>query len=201
MKNKIFIIIPIFIFILSNFNYAQKVHFSIDTGLSLFTGEGSEYWNPGFSIGGNIFFPLSKNILLGGRIAYSRWTPDVFELTREYTGLGIQWDILGSATVLDITPIIRGLIPLDERKTSNLLLQAGAGLFVINLKARVGGRFLWLYVEERIDESDTKFGILLGGGLVIGKLKKIRFEIFPLFHITFNEKTTKYFTINAGIGF
>jgi len=126
----------------------------------------------------------------------------VFELTKEYSGLGIEWNISGSATIVDIAPIVRGLIPVGESKNINLFVQGGAGLFIVNLKAKVGGRYLWYYLEIPVEESENKFGLLIGGGLIISKGRIVNFEVFPLYHITFGEdKNSYYFTINLGIGF
>jgi len=62
---KLLIVVFICIFIPS-INFAQQIMFSVDGGFSMLSGEGSEYWKSGFSIGGNILFPISKHILLGG---------------------------------------------------------------------------------------------------------------------------------------
>lgn len=198
MVKKTIVTIIAFTFIIlltSSTSYAQGISFSLNGGISKAVGEGSEDWKFGISFGGNGFFPVSPNMLIGGRIAYNRWTPDV---TRwEENESWAEWEASGSATIIEIIPSIRLLAPFSETRSTNFFGQAGFGLFLLNMDAKItgtseGSKFYATFA----DQSESKTGISLGGGLSLGKRRSKRFEFLVLYHIIFTEEeSTKYYSI------
>lgn len=71
--------------------HTQNLSYAPNFGISKAVGEESEYWKAGFSVGANLFYSLSNNFLLGGRIAYNRLSPNgekIFEsYYNDYTNL------------------------------------------------------------------------------------------------------------------
>ncbi len=194
-----------FIILLTSFtSYAQEMSFSANGGISKPVGDGSEYWNLGFSVGGNGFYPVSPNISIGGRIAYNKWTPDEDEIIKSVSAIdpGIKWDISGSATIIEIIPSLRVLASPFINQSVNLFGQLGLGLFLFNLESKVKGTYMGSTYDVSIDDSETKVGISIGGGLTIGEKGNAQFEILPLYHIIFTEdESTKYFSVNIGVLF
>ena len=184
-----FIILPT-----AGVSYAQEMPFIVSGGISKMVGEGSEYWNTGFSVGGSRFYPVSSIFYLGGRFAYNRWTPNEKELTKEFAGYGIDWDISGSATIYEVVPSIRISEPMANTQSGNFFVQLGLGYFLVSLNAIVRGYYMGRSVEASIEDSGDKFGLNLGGGFFVGKIGSIRFEVLPLYYIIFTEdETSKYF--------
>jgi len=165
-------------------------------------GTGSEYWNPGFSIGGNAFYPVAPSLAVGGRIAYNRWTPDEEALTAPFAGYGIDWDISGSASIVEFVPAIRIAPPTPPNQSINFFGQFGFGLFQMNFTARVRGTYAGQTVETFSEDSEMKTGFSLGGGITVGGGKRLGFEILPLYHIILTEgESTKYFSVAVGVVF
>ena len=122
MLKKIFIsaIVFPFIFLTATTCYSQKISFSAKGGVSKAVGKGNENWNLGLSVGSNIFFYLNQNIVLGGRLAYNRWTPNEKLLTSAYNDVILVWNISGSASFLEIVPSIRILTSIADTKSINI---------------------------------------------------------------------------------
>ena len=192
------------IFITVGISYAQEMSFSANGGISNPVGDGSEYWNLGVSIGGNLFRSVSPNFSFGGRVAYNRWTPDEDKLLESVAGIdpGISWDISGSATIIELVPSIRLLAPMGENQSASIFGQLGLGYFLLNMNAEVKGSYLGTTHEVSMDESESEVGLSVGGGLAIGEKGRTQFEILPLYHIIFTEdETTKYFSVSLGVIF
>jgi len=171
--------------------------FSAGGGFSNLTGDSGEYWKPGFYLNGSFFYPVASSVSIGGCVAYHRWTPDEEKLTEPYSGYGIDWDISGSATSLEIVPSVR--LTLAKANSFEFFTQAGAGLSMIKLDAKVEATYLWQHLEESIDKQENRPCLLFGGGAVLGKEGSIQFEISALYHIVFSkDDRTNYFS--AGIG-
>lgn len=186
---------------LSQASFKPKASFSIGGGISSPVGEGSQYWNSGISINANGFGYLSRNILLGGYISFNRWTPDENELVSELPNVGIDWDISGSAVILEIGPSIRIIGPWTETQSVNVFAQAGFGYYLIELDATVKGSYLGVTYQESIEESQNKPGFNFGGGIILGKMGGFRLEIFPLYRIIFTDDgNTNYFTVSVLFG-
>ena len=180
-------------------SYAQQMFYSVNIGISKATGDGSEDWNLGLCIGGNGFYPVNSNISIGGRIAYNRWTPNIDRI--EENEPSITWDASGSATIIEIVPSLRLTASASETQNVNFFGQFGTGVFLLNMDAKITGTDNGeTYDLSAANQSESKLGISLGGGLIIGKTGSKRFEILPLYHIIFTEdESTKYYSINIGM--
>ena len=204
MGRKVFVLVTILTFVVffaTSITYA-KMSYSVGAGFSKPLGEGSEYWKVGFTIGGNGFYHLTPNILIGARVAYSRWSPDAEELTKDYTGYGIDFDISGEATVVEIVPTVSILASSSKDQGLNFFGQVGMGYYLLNLDATVRGTYMGFTVEDSVKAEENKFGLSIGGGVLIGKAGSMRIEILPQYHIIFTEEeSTKYFSICVGVLF
>jgi len=195
----VILIVCVSIVLVTSFtSYAQQMSYSVNAGISKAVGDGSEDWNLGFCISGNGFYPVTPNILIGGRIAYNRWTPNIDRI--EENEPSITWDASGSATIIEIVPSLRLTAPTSETQTVNFFGQLGTGFFLLNMDAKITGTDNGNTYDLSADRSESKFGISLGGGLIIGKTGSKRFEILPLYHIIFTkDESTKYYSLNIGI--
>jgi len=178
-----------------------NVNFSVAGGLSNLIGDNGEYWKLGFYLGGSIFFPVSSSISVGGHVAYHRWAPDEEKLTEPYSGLGIDINVSGSGAFIEIIPAVR--FALANTEQSEFFIQAGGGLCLMKLDVKVKASWLWIYEEASISESDNRPCLLFGGGAILGKKGRMRFEILALYHIVFTEggERTEYFSAGLGLGF
>lgn len=178
-----------------------KASFALGGGISNIVGEGSQYWNTGFSVGINGFGYLSRNILLGAHFATSRWTPDKNELIRDLPKVGIDWDFSGEATIMEIVPSVRLLGPWTETQSINVFAQVGFGYYFINLDASVKGSYMGVTYQESIEETENKPGFTMGGGIILGRKGGFCLEILPLYRIIFTEGgNTKYISVSVLFG-
>jgi len=180
---------------------SERIMASIGGGLSLPTGEGSEYWNTGFAIYGDVFFPVSSIVFFGGRIAYNRWTPDENELVNELRGNFdyplSQLEVSGSATIFEITPCLRLASTSVNSSSFKFFVQMGVGLYILNIEASGRAILEGNNVDFSIDESESKFGLNIGAGAMLDV-----FTIYPLYNIVITEdETTKYVSVNLGVTF
>ncbi len=202
-------IICTFIILSLGTSYAQGWSFGVNGGIAKLVGSGTEFWNPGFSVGSNIFYPVSPDISLGGRIGYVRFTPDETELIKSVSPIApsIALDISGNATFFEIVPSIRISPSIEENREVNLFAQIGLGFFLMNLDATAKTSAIGLTYYEFIKDSENRLGLSLGGGLTMGRKGSARFEILSLYHITFMEnqflvgERTQYFSVNFGVVF
>lgn len=184
--------------------YAQnKSVFGIGGGISKATGDGSEYWNMGFNINGELFQKVSENVQIGGRVAYNRWSPNEDELKSEFSGYsGLDLDISGSATIIELIPSIRFIPSPSQGQQTQFFGQVGAGYYLLNMKAEVSASYMDNSATSSADESESKFGINFGAGIIIGSSGNTKFSIYPMYNIIFTEEeSTKYFTVNLSILF
>lgn len=180
---------------------APKGSFSLGGGISSLVGEGSQYWNTGFSVAMNGFRYITRNILLGGHFTYHRWTPDENELLKLVPDVGIDFDISGQATIIELVLSARLLALQPETQSVNLFAQVGFGYYFINLDAKVKASYLGVTYQDSIEESENKPGVTLGGGIILGRAGGFRFEILPMYKIIFTEDgNTKYFSICVLVG-
>lgn len=178
-----------------------KASFTFGGGISNPVGDGSQYWNTGFSIAMNGFGYLSKNILLGGHVAYHRWTPDENELLTLVPDIGIDWDISGKATILELVPSVRLLALQPNAQSINVFAQVGFGYYFVNLDATIKASYLGMTYQESIEESENKLGVTLGGGIILGRKGGFSLEILPLYRIVFTgDGNTKYFSVSMLFG-
>lgn len=153
---------------------------SINLGRNIARGDGSEYWDNGFSLGGNVFWSMNPHLLYGFRMAYS---------SRNYNKFS------GNINIFEVVPSVR--IVSTSKDALNIF-----GHFGLGYHRRQFGAQQTLY-SGYWSASDTRnsLGFSLGGGLLIGKSNKICLEIFPLFSFLAhnNQFFNNYFTINIGI--
>lgn len=192
------VVVAVAMLLAADAGHALPVCFGLNGGISKARGEGSEYWELGFAGGGHAFLRMSPNVWIGGRAAYNRWTPDEEELTSGYGVAGVDFDISGEATVIELVPSVRVVLPGTRAQGLNFFAQAGAGWYQMDFEATVKASFLKTTVEETVEFSDEEWGVNFGGGLMFGGTG-LCFEIFPLYNIIFTEdESTEYFSVNAG---
>jgi len=206
MKKKI-MIYSILLLVLTGLIYPQqeerraKVIFNFGGGYSVLTGDGGEYWNPGFYLSATLRTPISSTISLGGLVSYHRWTPDETELTKDIDDIpGVDVDVSGIGRIIEIAPVIR----YDMPKTGPIgfFFQVAGGMALIQLNALIEVSVLWLYESVRIEESENRPFISIGAGFSMGRPQQIQVEILALYHVNFTEDgTTKYFSAGLGLGF
>lgn len=172
----------------------------LEGGVSSLVGDGSEYWNTGFAVGGCLLYRVMPGVLLGGRVGYNRWTPNEEELTKPYEGLGINWDVSGSATSIEIAPIVRVTQTPGKGRKVSFFGQFGFGIFMIDIDGLVEAWYMGEYVAAEVKVSENKAGLSFGGGLIIGDEAGIRFEVFPKYTVVLTEvESTKYIALNIGV--
>jgi len=208
-KNRFFLLICLIIVCAFNGANAQQVRFSLDGGTSKPVGKNEDLLHWGFSVGGTVMFNIIDNFWVGGRIAYNRWGQDESEYIDRLTNLGLtDPDIRkGAGEALEVVPAVR-LITNYAISPINFFLHGGAGLYVLNLEARVSGirnvEGLNTTVTDVIGDDVMRFGVQLGGGILIGSPRFISVEIFPIYHLIFNGQNHGnpflYFSINLGVG-
>lgn len=174
--------------------------FEVGGGISKAVGDGSEYWNLGFNVNGSYFMPLSPNIRIGGRFAYNYWSPNEDELKSDFGMSDMSLSIDGSGTIIELTPSIRFVSPPKGGGTG-FFAQAGVGYFIWKGTAEVSASMMGYSYTEEIEDSDEVFGVNFGGGIILGGSFGRGITIYPLYNILFTEdESTKYFTVNVGIG-
>jgi len=143
----------------------------------------SNRWNMGFTLGAQIFSPVSQSFWIGGRIAFHSWSIDgqgwFNDLFPDYfTFLSAS----GSQSVFEIIPSLRYLFTTSEGGL-NIAGQVGAGLiYVGGSEATIQGSFHTTYSsgqETRTYSSSGMigFGIQLGLPLTLGKIV----EVMPIY--------------------
>lgn len=181
-------------------SHAEGNSFWVHGGISKAVGNGSEYWKLGHSFGGTLLFRITSNFLFGGRVALNKWAPNESELTKEYRGLGIDWNVTGSASILEVVPTIRIVLVTSEAKDFNVFYQLGMGLFRLNLDVTAEAYYSNQKLEMSIRDQDYRHGLSLGAGFTLGKRGSNRFEFLPLFHFVYTEgEQTRYFSVNVGV--
>ena len=148
---------------------------SLNLGRNMAQGEGSEYWNSGFTFGGNVFGHKNPHVFYGIRMAYSHRSHDTLP---------------GSIGIFELVPSLR----IISTSPSLLNIFGHFGLGYHRLQFGAGGSGWGLSINQ------NSLGISVGGGLLIGQGTKFRFEIFPLYSVLVDtdEIFTNYYTINIG---
>lgn len=177
------------------------VTFNIGGGFSNLTGDNGEYWKPGFYLSGSLFFPVSSIVSLGGYVTYHRWQPDEEEIIEPFSGYGIDIDITGAATFIEIAPSVR--FKFSTAESFEFFIQTGGGISLMKLDIKAEAAYLWIHEEASISESDNRACLLFGGGIILGAKGRMRFELLTLYHIVFTEggERTEYFSAGLGFGF
>jgi hypothetical protein len=199
------LIIPLLMLVLSNFSVtkAASLRLEIEGGVSKQVGQFYDDFNWGFDLGGDIFFYLDNNVLLGIRVAYNRWTPSDSDLVKDFTGL-VNGNVSGHAFSWEFIPTFRLTTDVTTSPV-NLFLQGGAGLYVINNKTTITGTTTGGIPLDKTFGSGSRgrFGVQMGGGFAFGNPEFISIDVFSLYNIVFiggESSTFKYFVINLGLG-
>ena len=194
----------VFILTLSAKSSAQELRLTLDVGMSRPTGTDFDLYDYGYSVGANALFRITENLRIGGRIAYNRWGPDEAEFLNRIDPFDIvDPDVEGDAAILEVVPIVR-LMTNYPFSPVNFFAQVGAGLYVLNLRTTITGSdgenqpLEWIFGED----SQYRFGTQLGAGFIFGSPDFLSVELYPMFHLIFNngENTFKFFSINLGVG-
>jgi hypothetical protein len=202
-KNNIAFIFVLFCLWIFNFNYSHsESYLALGGGISKATGDGSQYWNMGFDIHGEVLGRVSKDIYLVGRIAYNNLTPNEKEYRKELSGIpDLYLDISGSTKILEVTPALRFV--LYSNKKIQAFWQLGLGGYLVYSTAEIdvlySGGFQSFYGEE----TTGNFGINLGAGIMIGSSGTAEYSIYPMYNILFTRGRveSKYLTVNLSVLF
>ncbi len=172
----------------------DKIAFSGDAGISMPLGDADDFYNVGFVVGVNGFYPYSDNIHFGGRVAYNRWGV-------EDEGWGENTEGYGS--MMEFVPQVRYLFSPSETADKSFFLQGGLGFY------RYAYDFEWTgpdlhggTAEYSNDGSEIELGLCLGGGVAVELAGGSELEFKPMINIVFTEgESTKYFTLTVGMAF
>jgi hypothetical protein len=171
----------------------KRLMLSADIGLSKAVGNEGAEWDLGWSAGGNAFYLLNPNLLLGLRYAYNSWSPNQDELL-ESVDDAAGFSVDGSATLMEFVPTVR-LSTAWEFNLFNFFLQGGAGYWMQDVEVTIDPPAL---DAETVTDDEDKFGLSLGGGVILGDYESFTFEVTPLFHLLFPMNDFHYFTVSAG---
>jgi len=176
---------------------ARQAAFSINGGIAGLTGDGSEYWNRGFTAGGNGFFTISSYVMLGVRVSYNRWTPDDDMLVGDLGYAGIDWEVSGSRSAVEIAPSLRFLAPASEASPVTFFAQIGVGLYIMDAETAITASYAGRTETYTGKRSEDRIGVTFGAGIDIGYI-----EILPLYTVVAtDEESTGYYSISAGAVF
>lgn len=186
---------------------AQGVKLSLIGAVSKEVGPEHENFNWGFSVGGDFFFYVDDNILLGLRSTYTRFTPDETEFVESVGGL-FDGNVSGNAFVVEIIPSLR-LTTRYPMSIINLFAQIGAGVFILNNEVTVTGDTNGdgdgdgSVIQEVFGEgTQGRFGFNVGLGITFGNPEFITVDLYPMFNLVFlgEGDSFRYFTINLALG-
>ncbi|HEX3019486.1 MAG TPA: hypothetical protein VHP36_04260 [Chitinispirillaceae bacterium] len=181
--------------------FAQGLRLSLIGAVSKEVGPSHENFNWGFSVGGNVFFFLGDNLLLGVRSTYTRFTPDESEFTQSVSDL-FNGNVSGNAFIVEILPTLR-LTTRYPMSGVNLFGQVGAGIYILNTEITVSGDDGGGSTVEQIFGEGTigRFGFNVGAGITFGNPEFISVDLYPIFNMIFlGDDTFRYFSINLALG-
>lgn len=167
-------------------------------GLTVLNGDGSEYLNPGFSLGVTAWSSPTKQVQFGVGLVFSRCSVDEEALLEDAgipTNAGVE--VEGGQTIIDVGPRIRlNLVPADQKIIP--FLQGGLSMYF-------GSADLTMtYRGEEIlsmDDSGNDPGASLGGGLQIQLSPTARLVVAPAYHIIFSDDESRYFSLLGALNF
>jgi hypothetical protein len=179
MRNKLILFAILLTFLLNAFLSAENAG-SINFGIHGATGNGSELWKSGYTIGGNIFSYNTPTILWGIQMGYNHKSLEGFP---------------GQMSIIKIVPSCR--LKTNTNKSIDFFGQFGFGYFRMSFRAgNTSSSNRW-----SISSDENKFGFTLGGGSLLTINNNIRFEIFPLINVIASNDDffTNSYSINIGI--
>lgn len=204
MNNKL-ILIVIFVILATNIVLSDNITedmYGLNIGTSKLVGDGSKYYKIGFDINGYLLQKVSEDMYLGLRASYNRWSPNEDEIEDEFDIPGLDIDISGSASIIEIIPTIRIVPAFLRTGQTQFYGQLGAGYYKLYMDTEIYGSLMGYSSTSSIDESKSNFGIDFGPGVIINITKNTKITLSSMYKIIYGEKeSTNYFTINLGILF
>ncbi len=194
------IILAVAVVFMPTKSYSQNLSFTAGGGITSFTGEGSEYWKMGFHLAGQGFFALTPNILIGGRVAYNRISPDQNQFINDFNLGDVDIRVTGSGSIIELLPTVRVQTPVSPDQSIVVFGQGGLGMYFASLDATVEVSYENYSWKETLGESSSDFGFCFGGGVGFAAGDNIRLEVLPLYHIIPGDgESTNYFTLTVSI--
>jgi hypothetical protein len=170
-------------------SFFNELNYEVDAGLSMPTGDASDFYNMGFVLGGTAFYPYSDRIHLGMRLAYNRWGID--------GGGWLGSNVDGSASMMEFVPQIKYLFPTSETSAMGFFAQGGLGFYRYGYNVDVS----YNGIDLSYDDSSFNLGICLGGGVTLDRGGR-KWFVRPMYHIVFTEgDSSKYLTLSFGLEF
>ncbi len=170
-------------------SFFDDVVFIVDAGLSMPLGDISDFYNTGFVIGINGFFPWSEKIHFGGRIAFNKWGID----DGGWTGT----DIDGSSLMIEFVPMARYLFLNDKASTTTFFAQAGIGLYRFSFDVDVTNDS----ITQNYDDSDINLGLCFGGGMLLERGNR-EWIVQPMVNQVFTDgNSSTYLSLTIGMAF
>ncbi len=170
-------------------SFINELNYEVDAGLSMPTGDASDFYNMGFVLGGTAFYPYSERIHFGLRLAYNRWGID--------DGGWLGSDVDGSVSMMEFVPQVKYIFPTAETSSMGFFLQGGLGFY--RYAYNVDVTYMGMTVNN--DDSSFNLGICLGGGVTLDKGGR-KWFIRPMYHIAFTEgDSAKYLSLSFGLEF
>ena len=161
----------------------------VDAGLSMPLGDISDFYNSGFVVGFNVFYPWSERFHYGGRIAFNKWGVD----DGGWTGT----DIDGSSLMIEFVPMARYLFLNDDASTTTFFAQAGLGFYRFSFDVDVTHES----ETQNFDDSDINLGLCFGGGMILEKGNR-EWIIQPMLNQVFTDgNSSTYLSITFGMAF
>jgi len=176
---------------------ASGFSFHANGGPSVPTGDNGDAWNPGLSIRGWGYQPVTPNLSLGFGMDVNWYTLDNMGIVYDQNS-SIDWNNTGDMFLIEIGPSLRVHQAGTEEKTVSFFGEAGLSFFHMSQSGTVRGSAYGYTASQSFASDDNYVGITLGGGITIGN-GPVRFEILPLVHFPFDMDT--YFTLTGGIVF
>ena len=168
----------------SGTSYAADLSLGIEGGISTVVGRSyGDYFDAGYSFGGNLFYPVHPNIALGGSVRSHSWKAN----SRPY-----QWTCAdGSASVLEIMPAVRFQTSCEKLEPAVLFMQLGAGYASLDSDA-----VSWMIPdlpedpvgpEEPVIGSQGNTVLSIGAGISVDTGFGFEIEFLPVFDYMFTE--------------
>ncbi len=170
-------------------SFFDDLVYTVDAGLSMPLGDISDFYNSGFVIGFDAFYPWSEKIHFGGRIAFNKWGVD----DGGWTGN----DISGSSMMIEFVPMARYLFLNDSASTTTFFTQAGIGFYRFSFDVDV----TYESITQNYDDSDINLGLCFGGGMILKKGNR-EWLIQPMINQVFTDgNSSTYMSITFGMAF
>jgi hypothetical protein len=182
---------------------AQMARYGFDGGPAKSTEGGNSIWKTGASLGAQIFYipEMQRWFQIGGRLAYTHWNLNKEDVLKDITTPIAEPKSAGEMWNLEIMPAARFQSHVIT-SIFNAFGQVGIGWNMRKSNASVSGVLAdgAQYIRSVRSETQASLAATIGGGLAIGYPDYLTLDIFPQYHLVFQNKTIpQYFTVNFGI--